>query len=45
MKLLDQYKFQDAAKEYLNHKEYKTTTNQGVKKRMNWNASVFKSGG
>jgi hypothetical protein len=45
MKLLSQHKFADAAKEYLNHREYRTTSNQGVKKRMNWNASVFKSGG
>jgi hypothetical protein len=45
MKLLDQHKFQDAAKEYLNHKEYKTTSNKGVVKRMNWNSAVFRSGG
>lgn len=45
MKLLDQNKFAAAAREYLNHKEYRTTTNQGVKKRMNWNASVFRSAG
>ena len=35
--------FKQAAKEYLNHKEYRTTTNKGVKKRMNWNAAVFKN--
>lgn len=45
MKLLDQNKFAAAAKEYLNHREYKTTSNQGVKKRMNWNAAVFKAAG
>lgn len=45
MKLLDQNKFADAAKEYLNHREYRTTSNQGVKKRMNWNAAVFKGAG
>ena len=35
--------FKQAAKEYLNHKEYRTTTNKGVKKRMDWNAAVFKN--
>lgn len=43
MRLLDQNKFDDAAKEYLNHREYKTTGNKGVKKRMEWNATVFKN--
>ena len=43
MKLLDQNKFADAAREYLNHREYKTTGNKGVKKRMEWNATVFKN--
>jgi hypothetical protein len=43
MSLLNQNKFSDAAKEYLNHREYRTTKNQGVKKRMDWNATVIKS--
>lgn len=43
MKLLSQNKFADAAREYLNHKEYRTTKNQGVKKRMDWNYNVIKS--
>ena len=43
MRLLSQNKFADAAKEYLNHKEYRTTKNQGVKKRMDWNYNVIKS--
>jgi hypothetical protein len=45
MDLLAQHKFSDAAKEYLNHAEYRTTKNRGVKKRMDWNATVFKSAG
>jgi hypothetical protein len=43
MSLISQNKFGDAAKEYLNHQEYRTTKNRGVKKRMDWNASVFQS--
>jgi hypothetical protein len=43
MKLLNQNKFADAAKEYLNHREYRSTSNRGVKKRMEWNAAVFKN--
>lgn len=43
MELLSQNKFGAAAREYLNHKEYKTTSNKGVKKRMDWNHAVFKS--
>jgi hypothetical protein len=43
MSLLNQNKFADAAREYLNHREYKTTGNKGVKKRMEWNATVFKN--
>jgi len=43
MRLLSQNKFADAAKEYLNHREYRTTKNQGVKKRMDWNYNVMKS--
>jgi hypothetical protein len=43
MKLLNQNKFADAAREYLNHREYRTTSNRGVKKRMEWNAAVFKN--
>ena len=35
--------FKQAAREYLNHKEYKTTGNKGVKKRMEWNAAIFKN--
>jgi hypothetical protein len=35
--------FKQAAREYLNHKEYKTTSNKGVKKRMDWNAAIFKN--
>lgn len=45
MALLSQNKFDAAAKEYLNHREYRTTTNRGVKKRMDWNATVFRSAG
>lgn len=45
MALLNQNKFLDAAKEYLNHREYKTTKSAGVRKRMDWNAKVFASAG
>ena len=45
MSLLNQNKFADAAKEYLNHGEYRSTKNRGVKKRMDWNAAVFKAAG
>lgn len=34
--------FDKVADEYLDHREYKTTSNKGVKARMNWNASVFR---
>lgn len=40
---LNQRNFKQAAKEYLNHREYKTTSNVGVKKRMDWNYNVIKS--
>lgn len=40
---LNKRNFKQAAKEYLNHKEYKTTSNQGVVKRMDWNASIFRN--
>lgn len=43
LSLLSQNKFADAAKEYINHREYRTTKNQGVKKRMDWNYNVIKS--
>lgn len=39
--LLNAQKFDAAAKEYLNHREYKTTANKGVRKRMEWNAKVM----
>ena len=42
MSLLSQQKYDQAAKEYLNHREYKTTSNKGVKKRMDWNYNVLK---
>ena len=45
IELLNQNKFDDAAKQYLNHKEYRSTKNRGVKKRMDWNAAVFKAAG
>lgn len=45
MNLLSQNKFRDAAREYLNHREYSSTKNVGVKKRMNWNAELFKNAG
>lgn len=45
MQLLSQNKFDAAAKEYLNHREYRTTSNRGVKNRMDWNATVFKNAG
>jgi hypothetical protein len=45
IELLSKNKFREAAIEYLDHKEYKTTTKQGVKKRMDWNAEVFRSAG
>jgi hypothetical protein len=35
--------FKQAAREYLNHREYKTTDKAGVKKRMEWNAAIFKN--
>jgi len=41
MALLASHRFGEAAKEYLNHREYKTTSNKGVKKRMEWNAAVI----
>ena len=41
MALLAQNQFDKAAKEYLNHQEYRSTKNTGVKKRMEWNAKVF----
>lgn len=41
MGLLAQNQFGKAAKEYLNHQEYRSTKNTGVKKRMEWNAQVF----
>ncbi len=41
MALLASNQFDRAAKEYLNHREYKTTSNRGVKKRMEWNAKVL----
>ena len=43
MDLLNQNKFSDAAREYLKHNEYRTTRNLGVKKRMEYNAAIFKS--
>jgi hypothetical protein len=42
MTLLSQNKFKLAAEEYLDHQEYKTTSNKGVKKRMDWNYKVLK---
>lgn len=45
MKLLSQNKFAEAGKEYLNHGEYRSTKNRGVKKRMDWNAAVFRAAG
>lgn len=45
MRLLSQNKFADAAREYLNHGEYRGTRNSGVKKRMDWNAEVFRAAG
>jgi hypothetical protein len=45
LKLLNANKFKEAAREYLNNREYKTTKNSGIKKRMNWNAAVFASAG
>jgi hypothetical protein len=45
MNLLSQNKFGDAAREYLNHREYRSTSNRGVKKRMDWNAAVFRAAG
>jgi len=45
IELLSQNKFADAGKEYLNHREYRSTSNRGVKKRMDWNATVFKNAG
>ena len=43
MILLSNHQFAQAAKEYLNHQEYKNTSNRGVKSRMEWNAAVMKS--
>lgn len=42
MALLSQNKYAQAAREYLNHQEYRTTSNKGVKKRMDWNYNVLK---
>lgn len=41
MQHLSNQDFAAAAKEYLNHQEYKNTSSKGVKDRMNWNAKVF----
>jgi hypothetical protein len=41
MALLASHDFSGAAREYLNHQEYKSTSNRGVKKRMEWNAKVL----
>ena len=41
MALLARNQFGQAAKEYLNHSEYRSTKNRGVKSRMEWNAKVF----
>lgn len=35
--------FGAAAQEYLNHKEYRTTTKKGVKRRMEYNRDIIKS--
>jgi hypothetical protein len=43
MHWLSQNQFQKAAEEYLNNNEYRTTRNTGVRKRMEWNAKVFRS--
>jgi hypothetical protein len=45
MRLLSQNKFADAAREYLNHAEYRSTRNVGVKKRMDWNYNVLRAAG
>jgi hypothetical protein len=45
MEHLEANDFRAAAKEYLNHNEYRTTSNKGVKRRMDWNAKVFASAG
>lgn len=42
MALLSRNQFALAAKEYLNHEEYKSTSNKGVKRRMEFNADVFR---
>ena len=39
---LAQHKFKEAADEYLNNREYRSTNNRGIKKRMEWNAKVFR---
>lgn len=41
---LNQRNFKQAAREYLNHKEYKKGDKPGVVRRMDWNAAVFKAG-
>jgi len=45
MDLLSQNKFAQAAREYINHREYRTTGNTGVKKRMDWNYNVISAAG
>lgn len=45
MNLLSQNKFAQAAREYLNHREYRSTGNTGVKKRMDWNYNVISAAG
>ncbi len=45
MNLLSQNKFAQAAREYLNHREYRTSGNAGVKKRMDWNYNVISAAG
>lgn len=45
MALLSRQQFGDAAKEYLNHQEYRTTKLRGVRDRMNWNAEAIRRAG
>lgn len=45
LRLINQGKFEEAAKEFLDHKEYKTTDDQGIKSRMEGIASNIRTMG
>jgi len=45
LRLINQGKFEEAAKEFLDHKEYKTTKDEGIKSRMEGIASNIRTMG